>query len=351
MEPKLKAFQQDLTRIVLAVLSILLLIVAALWVLKPFALAIVWATMIVVATWPLMIAVQRRLANKRFLAVLVMCVVLVLFLVVPLAIAIATIVGSIDQIPTWLHTLASLQLPPPPAWIAGIPFVGESIASTWRDVSLAGTDALFARLSPYGSAIAKWVVSEAGNVGYMLIQFTATVAIAGVMYARGEDAAVGLRRFGYRLAGERGEAVIVQAGQAIRGVALGIGVTALIQTALAGVGLAVAGVPFAGILTAVILLLCLAQLGPTLVLAPAVIWLYWKDDMVWAVVLLVWTVIVGSMDNIIRPVLIRKGADLPLLVIFAGVIGGLLTFGIIGLFVGPVVLAVTYTLLRDWVNG
>lgn len=110
------------------------------------------------------------------------------------------------------------------------------------------------------------------------------------------------------------------------------------------------GVPAATVLTAVMLLLCIAQLGPGLVLIPAVIWLFWSGQTLWGSVLLVWTVIVGTMDNFLRPLLIKKGADLPLLLIFAGVIGGLIAFGIIGLFIGPVVLAVTYTLLAAWVS-
>jgi predicted PurR-regulated permease PerM len=143
--------------------------------------------------------------------------------------------------------------------------------------------------------------------------------------------------------------VTVLAGKAIRGVALGVGLTALAQSVLGGIGLAVAGVPAATVLTAVMLLLCIAQLGPGLVLIPAVIWLFWSGETLWGSLLLIWTVIVGTMDNFLRPILIRKGADLPLLLIFAGVIGGLLAFGIIGLFIGPVVLAVTYTLLGAWV--
>jgi predicted PurR-regulated permease PerM len=112
----------------------------------------------------------------------------------------------------------------------------------------------------------------------------------------------------------------------------------------------VAGVPFAGLLTAVVLLLCIAQIGPIVVLVPAVIWLFWNDETARGVALLVWSIIVGTLDNVLRPILIRKGADLPLLLIFAGVIGGLIAFGIVGLFVGPVVLAIGYMLLNQWVN-
>ena len=156
-------------------------------------------------------------------------------------------------------------------------------------------------------------------------------------------------RFGQRLAGAHGEHSVRLAAQAIRGVALGVVVTALVQSVLGGIGLAVAGVPLAGILTAVMLMFCLAQLGPTLVLLPACIYLYWIDAHAWAIVLFVWTVFVGTLDNFLRPYLIKKGADLPLLLIFAGVIGGLLTMGMIGIFVGPVVLAVAYMLFEAWI--
>jgi len=139
-------------------------------------------------------------------------------------------------------------------------------------------------------------------------------------------------------------------GQAIRGVALGVVVTALAQSILGGIGLAITGVPFAPVLTALMFILCIAQIGPILVLAPAVAWMFWTGDTVWASVLAVWTIVVGTMDNVLRPFLIKKGADLPLLLIFAGVIGGLLGFGLLGIFVGPLVLAVTYTLLEAWVR-
>ena len=168
------------------------------------------------------------------------------------------------------------------------------------------------------------------------------------MYAKGEIAASGVARFGRRLAGERGERSVRLATQAIRSVALGVVLTALIQAVLGGIGLAVAGVPFVVILTALMFLLAIAQLGPLAVLLPAVIWLYYRGSPGWGTALLAWTVVVAPLDNILRPILIRKGLDLPLTVIFTGVIGGLLAFGLLGIFVGPVILAVGYTLLAAW---
>jgi predicted PurR-regulated permease PerM len=341
--------QRDLTRTVLAVLLMVILIGASFWILSPFLLAIIWAAMIVVATWPMMRRLQESL-RSRALAVTIMSGTMVLVFVVPLLLAIQTLIDNTDTIKGWLQTLVTAPIPPPPEWLARIPLIGARIAEGWSNIAAAGKEDLVARLAPYATAAAQWLANAVGGVGMFGLQFFLTVIVAVVMYTQGEVARAGLILFGRRLAGDRGEGVIVLAGQAIRGVALGVVVTALTQTVLAGLGLAVAGIPFAGLLTGVILLLCIAQLGPILVLLPAVIWLFWTDQTGWGVALGVWTIGVGAMDNVLRPILIRRGADLPLLLIFAGVIGGLIAFGIVGLFVGPVVLAVTYTLLKDWAS-
>jgi predicted PurR-regulated permease PerM len=344
----LLASSRDLTRAVLSVLLIMVLIGVSFWVLRPFLLAAIWATMIVVATWPLMLKVQAAL-RKRAFAVIVMTVAMLMVFVVPMYLAIRALVVNMDAITEWLRALPGLTIPPPPEAVSHIPLVGAKIAEHWSQIAAAGTAELLARLRPFTEDVAKWVGGMFGSIGVLTIQFLLTAVIAAIMYAQGETARRGLIRFGRRLAGDRGEAVVLLAGQSIRAVALGVVVTALVQTVLAGLGLAVAGIPLAALLTAVVLLLCIAQIGPLLVLVPAVVWLFWKDATVAGVALLVWTVGVGMLDNILRPVLIRRGADLPLLLIFAGVIGGLLAFGIIGLFVGPVALAVAYTLLKDWV--
>ncbi|HQO77824.1 MAG TPA: AI-2E family transporter, partial [Thermodesulfobacteriota bacterium] len=196
----------------------------------------------------------------------------------------------------------------------------------------------------------RWIVNETGNAAVVSVNFVLTVIIAAILYSKGEVAAYGVTSFAQRVAGARGENATRLAAQAIRAVALGIVVTALIQSALSGMGLAVAGVPYAAFLTALIFILTIAQIGTVPVLICAVIWLYWKGDVGWGTALLVWTLIMGSLDNFLRPILIKRGANLPLLLIFAGVIGGLMAFGIIGIFIGPVVLAVSYTLLVAWVR-
>jgi predicted PurR-regulated permease PerM len=339
----------DLTRTTLSVLFIGGLIVACFWLMRPFLPAIIWALTLVDATWPLMLRVQHYAGNRRSVAVLVMTLALLLVLIVPCWLAVGTIVGNTDRIADLVKTLLSLEVPPPPAWVADLPLIGERLAQAWGDLTSAGVSELAPKLTPYAGLVSRWFVSAIGSVGENLLQFLLTVAIAAVMYSNGEHAAVTAIRFGRRLAGDRGEMVVRLAGQAIRGVALGVVVTAVAQSVLGGIGLAIVGVPFASLLTALMFILCLAQIGPAPVLVPAVVWMYYAGDAVWATVLLVFSLVTLAMDNVLRPVLIRRGADLPLLLILAGVIGGLIATGLLGIFIGPVVLAVAYTLLNAWI--
>ena len=188
-----------------------------------------------------------------------------------------------------------------------------------------------------------------GGFGGLLGHFLLTVIISAILYAQGEAAAAGVRAFASRLAGERGDAAVILAGQSVQSVALGVVVTALVQTALVGLGFFVAGIPHPGLLTAIVFVLCIAQVGPILVLIPAIIWMYSHASGVWATVFLVYSIPMALLDNFLRPILISRGVDLPLILIIAGVIGGLIAFGVIGLFIGPVILAVTYSSLGVWI--
>jgi predicted PurR-regulated permease PerM len=341
---------RDLTRTVFAVLIIGGLIAASVWILRPFLAATIWSAMIVVTTWPILRGLQSRLWGKRWLAATIMTAALLLVFVAPFSAAIGTIVANTGEIVDWTSRFSEVKLPPPPDFVDKIPVVGDKAAKVWREYADKGSEELAEIVKPYATRVASWFVAEVGNFGLVTIQFLLTVVIAAILYMTGDDAARWVRRFGRRLAGERGEQVVRLAGQAIRGVALGVVVTALVQSVLGGIGLAIAGVPFAAMLTAVMFMLALAQVGPLPVLLGGLVWLWWQGNTGWFVVLLIWTIVVGSLDNILRPILIKKGADLPLLLIFAGVIGGLFAFGLLGLFVGPVLLAVAYTLLDAWVK-
>ncbi|HET6419178.1 MAG TPA: AI-2E family transporter YdiK [Geobacteraceae bacterium] len=341
---------RDITSTTLQVFFIGLLIATGFWIIRPFLTPLTWAVIIVIATWPAMLKVQEFMRGKRWLAVTVMSVSLLLLLVVPLTIAITTIVDKSDQIVAWIRSLSILTGAPPPRWLNNVPLLGPKLVVKWQQVAAAGSQELSTKLVPYSNKIIAWFVSQAGNIGMMILNFLLTVIIAAILYAKGETASKGVLRLAARLAGSQGENSLTLAAKAIRGVALGVVLTALIQSIIGGVGLAVAGIPAAMLLTGIIFLLCIAQVGPALVLIPSVIWMYWSGQTLLGTVLLVFSIVACTIDNIIRPFLIKKGAKLPLVLIFAGVIGGLVAFGIIGLFIGPVVLAVIYTLLQSWVS-
>ena len=340
----------DITRIVLFVLVIGALLAGSVWTLLPFLSGLVWATTIAVATWPALLRVQRLTGGRRPPAVAIMTALVLMVFIVPFALAIGALLDAAGESPAVMNDFLAHGLGPPPAWAASIPLVGEPLVQKWHAVAAGGPEALAAIVQPYARSAAAWTIAATGGFGRILVLIALTVGIVTILYARGETAAAGVMAFAHRLGGETAERTVRLGAQAIRSVAMGVVVTALVQSVLAGLGLWLCGVPHSGLLTAIAFVLGVAQLGPLLVLAPSVAWLYWSGSTGWATVLLVWSVPVGALDNVVRPLLIRRGVQLPLLLIVAGVIGGLISFGVVGLFVGPVVLAATYTLAKDWVR-
>ena len=324
-----------------------LLIGGSLWILKPFLPALIWATMIVVATWPLMTRVQHALGGRRSLAALAMTLLLLVIVIGPIAGAVSTLVQQAARLSD--VKVAEVRIPMPPTWVEGVPVIGARVTAEWRIYAAATPEELADKAAPYVRPVLGWVADRAGTFGTFLLHLALTLLLCAVLFVTGETAARGVRRFARRLHGEAGDNAVLLAAGSIRAVAIGIVGTAIVQTALGALGLLVAGVPYVAVFAAVMFVFCIAQIGPTLPLLAAIGWLYLNGATTAAIVLLVWTVIVGGLDNVLRPILIRRGADLPLLLIMAGVIGGLLGFGLVGLFVGPVLLAVTYKQLTVWI--
>lgn len=269
----MSTLHQDLTRTVLAVLFLGGLVGASLWLLAPFIPATIWAMTLVIATWPMMRRVQATCWNSRGLAVTVMTGAVLLIFVAPFWFAVGTIVSNVEPITHAAHYVAEFKVPPTPPWIATLPLIGQSAAQGWDSVAASGVNDLAPLITPYAGRATEYFVGAAGSLGSLFLQFLLTVVIAAIMYARGEVAAASALRFGHRLAGDRGAEAVRLVGMAIRSVALGVVVTALAQTAIGGIGLLVVGLPFAGVLTAVMLMMCIAQLGPAPVLIPAIIWM------------------------------------------------------------------------------
>ena len=342
---------RDLTRTVLGVLFIGALILSSAWILHPFLPALLWATTIVISTWSLLLKAQRRLGQRRSLATLVMTLALLLVVLIPLSLALGALIGSMDDIVAKAHSLDSITIPPPPDWVARIPVHGPKLSAEWQQLSAEGFGAISSKLMPYARDFLQWLAGRIGGVGAMLLQFLITIIISGVLYLNGETAARGVRKFAYRLAGSHGERAAILAANTVRGVAKAVILTAIIQSVIAGIGFLLASVPGAGLLTAAVLICSIAQLGPVLVMLPALVWKFYNGETTAGIILVVFLVVLFAIDNILRPFLMRQGGDLPILLIIAGVIGGIVGFGIMGIFVGPVVLAVTYVLLRNWVES
>lgn len=340
----------DLARILLVIVILAGLMVGSLYVLRPFLPGLVWATTIVVATWPILLAIQRYCGGRRWIATMVMLIILLFVIVLPLYEVISTLALHSAAIMAAVKSLPDYTLLAPPGWVHNIPLAGPKIAQEWQSLSDAGAGGLLAKLEPYLTSAASWLLGHAAIVGVFVMHMLITVVVAGILYTKGEVAVDFVRLFFNRLSGQRGVAAVRLAGQAIRAVALGIVVTAVVQSGLGGIGLWIAGVPAAGILTALMVMLCLAQLGPLLPMLGGVAWLFHNDMKLAAAALLVWAILVAGLDNLLRPMLIKRGVNLSLLLILAGVLGGMFAFGIVGLFIGPVILAVTQTLLKAWIE-
>jgi len=338
----------DITRVVLSVVVIGVLLVGSLWTMLPFISGLTWATTIAIATWPALLRLQQ-LTGRRSLAAAIMTLLVLLAFIAPLAVAISTVLEAAARGPAVISDFAAGGLGPPPGWLADIPWFGARVATRWQTLAAGGPEALMAVLEPYAGAAAAAAIAATGGVGRAAVLVVLTVVMVGILYARGETAAEGALALAHRLSGETGERAVILAGQAIRGVALGVVVTALTQAVLAGIGLWLFGVPRAGVLMALAFVLGVAQIGPLPIVAASVIWLYWTGSTGAAIGLAVWSLPVIMLDNVLRPWLIRRGVDLPMLLIVSGVIGGLIGFGVVGLFIGPVLLAVTYTLLKEWI--
>lgn len=340
----------DLSRILVAIILLGALLVGCFVVMRPFLPGILWGSMIAVASWPLLLRVQGWLGGRRGWASVCMLLLLSLFIVVPLTLSIVTLVEHGGEVVDWVSSLRGQAFGKAPQWVSSLPLAGPQLAAEWGRIFGQGAGSLSANVSSHGREITAWVLAQAGGFGSLLLHFAITMIAATAFYLHGEKAAGFLRSLAARLSGDRGEALVKLAGDSIRAVAMGIVVTALVQSLFGGLGLLIGGVPFVGVLTSLMLLLCIAQIGPTPVLVPAAIWLFWHGDTWQGVVLVVFAVLAVSMDNVLRPMLIQRGADLPMVLILVGVIGGLLGFGLVGLFIGPVILALGYTLVMAWIH-
>ncbi len=341
----------ELPRSVLLVLFILALVAGTLMVLSPFLTSIIAATTVAIATWPTLQRVERRLGGRRGLAITLLTIGLAFALLLPLAIGAVATAQNLNRLVVWMRELPNREVPSLPAWVDRIPLLGPRLESGWATFTAGGSEGVRARIAEHANDILRWLMARLGDLLGMLIQVLVTLAITVALYVRGESVSAALLRFARRLGGDSGEEAARLAALATRGVALGVVLTPLIQAILAGIGMAVAGVPHFGILALLVLISCLAQAGPVPPLLIPVIWLFARHEIAPGIGLAVWTLVIHITGPVLRPMLIKRGVDLPFALILSGVIGGVMAFGVVGLVIGPVLLAVGSTLLSRWMQG
>ncbi len=327
-----------------------LLMLACLWIVAPFIPALVWSAVIVVTLWQPLEWLTARLGGRRGLVAAFLALAMLALVVMPALSVAEMLADGMPRIRQMAGQLIAAVPRDPPSALVGLPVIGPHLGDGWR-VLAEDADAAAALAQRIAPAVGRWLLARLAGIGETLLQFALVAISTAVLYAQGPAAAAMAERLAARLGGTGGTEALDVATRAIRGVSAGVIGTAAAQALLAGIGFAVAGVPAPVLLSVGVLILGIVQLGPLPVWLPVVIWLYTTGDTLTAILLLAWNAgVVQTIDNILRPVLISRGARLPLLLMLVGVLGGLLAMGLIGVFLGPTLLGVGYVMLRRWLG-
>jgi len=325
----------------------ILLATACLFVIRPFAPLITWGVIIAIAAYPSFRKLQHALGGRGVLAAILFTVVLLAVVILPTVLLAGTLVEGIHNVSVRVKE-QSFVIPEPPANVERWPVIGGPLKTVW---GLASKDltAAVRSFAPQIKAVMPELLTASAGVALTLLQFILAIVVAGVLLANAEPIYEVTCSLANRFFGEKGPEFQRLLGATIRSVTTGILGVALIQSVLAGVGFLVAGLPGAGLWTVFFLIAAVLQLS-VIVLIPAVVYMFAISGATKAIIFLVWCVIVALIDNVLKPLLLGRGVAVPIAVIFVGAIGGFVTIGIIGLFIGAVVLSVGYKLFLAWLD-
>jgi predicted PurR-regulated permease PerM len=339
-------------RSVEAAIRIALIALLAAWcfhIVGPFIVPSLWGMIIAIALYPGYSRLAVALNGQRVAAAVILALTLLTVLLVPASLLGASLVEMAHGLVRGVEE-GTLEIPPPPEWAPGLPFFGTALADVWGEAATDLESALVP-FAPQVKAFLRWLLELAAGVGLGLLQFVFAVAIAAVLLAQSSGAAAAAHAVAQRLAGARGLEFAQLAEATIRSVTRGILGVALIQSLLAGLGWLAVGIPGAGFWALLALVLATVQVGIFPITVPTVIYVFYHADTPTFVIFLIWMVFVSSIDNILKPLFLGRGVKVPMAVVFIGAIGGLLSSGIIGLFVGAVVLVLGYKLFLAWLGG
>jgi len=315
-------------------------------ILKPFIIPVLWGGIIAAAVFPLFRKLQNSTGQSAGFAAMLFTLIFLVFLIVPVYMFAGTLVEAIHALSReFQHDI--LSFPPPPEQVASWPIIGERLDQIWSLFST-NMEAALNQFKPQLKQIAQWLLSAIAGAGFGVLQFVFSIIIAGLFLANNIGSRKIMNQVGIRLAGERGEEFVDLAGAVIRSVAQGVLGIAVIQSVFAGLGMVAADVPGAGLWALIVLFLAIIQLPPLLVLGPIIIYVFSAADTTTAVVFMIWSIIVSVSDSFLKPLLLGRGLKTPMLLILLGAIGGMILSGIIGLFVGSVVLSLSYELFLVW---
>jgi predicted PurR-regulated permease PerM len=317
-------------------------------ILRPFLSILVWAAILSVALYPIYLWLNRVMGGRSTLASCSLTVLVLVVILGPVSAIGAALVNNLTGIATGISA-GTIVVPPPPPFLAEWPLIGSRLSAFWQDASVELADAL-ASIEPQLKDAARKLLGVVGNIGMGVLQFAVAIIIAGFTYSRAAGLQASLRKFAFRAAPRMGEGFVDLAEGTVRSVARGVVGISLIQAILFGIGAMIAVIPLAGLWTFFVLILAIVQIGPGLVILPVVIFAWYSMDAVSAAILTAYMVPVMILDNVLKPIVMGRGLPVPMLIIFIGVIGGTLAHGLIGLFVGPIILAFGYELGRAWVT-
>lgn len=339
--------QQRIEQIVVIALLVVLA-AGCLTVLRPFLSALLWALILSFSSWPLHAWLVRRLRGRRTLAAFLMTVLVAAVFILPLAAAGTGLADSVAKVGGMVAALLREGPPGPPAWVAELPIVGTQLTERWLELERLGAG-WTAELQPYLDTALNWLLSLGVRLGEAILQVSLGVLAAFFFFRDGAEGARRLDAAVQRLAGNRAQQLLAVAGGTVRSVVYGVIGTALAQASLQALGLWLAGVPAAFFLGFLTFFLSFVPVGPPLVWLSAAVWLLYNGAIGWGLFLIGWGFfVVSGVDNVLRPYLISRGSNLPLILMFFGVLGGLMAFGFLGVFLGPTLLALGYVLFQEW---
>jgi predicted PurR-regulated permease PerM len=324
---------------------------ACLWVMVPFWSALFWGAVLAFASWPLMRLLTRALKGRETLAAAILTLGWMVLVLAPLVWLGFNLADHVRDATAFVKDVQVDGLPDPPTWLAGIPLVGERLVGYWNTIDQQGA-ALLVSVRPYLGQVGNWLLARSAQIGGGILELTLSIVFVFFFYRDGPRVAAFVLSLLERLIGDRAQYYLDLVAGTVQRVVNGVIGTAAAQAVLALIGFLIAGVPGALVLGIGTFLLSLVPMGPPLIWIPATAWLAWRGDYGMAIFLGLWgTFIVSGVDNVLKPYLISRGGNLPLVIVLLGVFGGLLAFGFIGLFIGPTLLAVAYSLLLDWVGA